>query len=256
MGASAGATLLTNLGAQSSPTLTVPELAPADVVSLRFPAEWDEASLPAGEPVAAQDDSAQAFAASDPKAASDPGAAAEADPKASAPNSKAAASDPKATYMLASATAEPVPAPRARAPLPHVPATVPAAAARSKPSVPSAAAIRASMGRPGAVFNDAQIASIKRRLHLTPYQERDWPAVEAALHELNYRNNPALHGKKPAAQTAALANVGGTIDPNSAEVQNFKTAAFPLVMSFNEEQKSEVRMMAHLIGLDNLATSF
>ena len=36
------------------------------------------------------------------------------------------------------------------------------------------------------MLNDAQIASIKARLHLTPDQERMWPAVEAALRNIAY----------------------------------------------------------------------
>jgi ABC-type transporter Mla MlaB component len=46
------------------------------------------------------------------------------------------------------------------------------------------------------------------------------------------------------------------IDPDSAQVQRLKSAAVPLIMSFNEDQKQEVRSMLRLMGLENLATQF
>jgi hypothetical protein len=39
-------------------------------------------------------------------------------------------------------------------------------------------------------------------------------------------------------------------------VQGLKAAAIPLLMSFSDEQKSEVRGLAHVMGLDNLASEF
>jgi hypothetical protein len=39
-------------------------------------------------------------------------------------------------------------------------------------------------------------------------------------------------------------------------VQGLKSAAIPLLMSFNSEQKDEVRNIAHVMGLDQLASQF
>lgn len=41
--------------------------------------------------------------------------------------------------------------------------------------------------------------------------------------------------------------------PNSAEVQQLKSAAMPLLFQLREDQKSEVRTLAHLIGLEKVA---
>ena len=103
--------------------------------------------------------------------------------------------------------------------------------------------------RPGYVLDNAQIASIKARLHLTPDQERLWPAVEAALRNMAYqrRQQVAARGGARNAQTAA-------VDPDA--VQGLKSAAVPLIMSFSAEQKQEVRSIAHVIGLDQFATQF
>jgi len=105
--------------------------------------------------------------------------------------------------------------------------------------------------RPG-FLNDAQIASIKGRLRLTPDQERMWPAVEAALRNIAYANARDAHRRGVAPGTTDVAS----IDPNGAEVANLKSAAIPLIMSFDDEQRNEVRSLAHVMGLDRLASEF
>lgn len=100
--------------------------------------------------------------------------------------------------------------------------------------------------RPGYVLDNAQLAAIKRRLHLTPDQERMWPAVEAALRNLSVERE----------REARLGGAAGAIDPDSPQVQDLKSAAIPLLMSFSDEQKDEVRNLAHLMGLDQLASEF
>jgi hypothetical protein len=39
-------------------------------------------------------------------------------------------------------------------------------------------------------------------------------------------------------------------------VQGLQSAAVPLIMSFSPEQKEEVRSLAHVMGLDQLAAQF
>jgi len=97
------------------------------------------------------------------------------------------------------------------------------------------------------VLNDAQIAQIKGRLHLSPDQEQMWPAVEAALRTIAYSRSRGHRGGATSADVAAL-------DPYGPEVQGLKSAAFPLVMSFSDDQRSEVRSIVHVMGLDQLAS--
>ena len=123
------------------------------------------------------------------------------------------------------------------------PAVKSVALATAEPSVKPVAAVHR---RPNAVLDDGQIASIKRRLHLSPHQERMWPAVEAELRKLAVA--------APAQQQAKR----GTKEPpklelSSADVARLKSAALPLIMSFNEEQRGELRNMAHVTGLDRYA---
>jgi hypothetical protein len=131
------------------------------------------------------------------------------------------------------------------------PETKPAAAAPPKADPKSAAVTSDARqrNRPGFVLNDAQISSIKTRLHLSPDQEQMWPAVEAALRNIAYAK--ARDGRRRG--TTANTDVA-SLDPDSAEVQGLKSAAFPLIMSFSDEQRSEVRTLAHVMGLDKLAS--
>jgi hypothetical protein len=99
--------------------------------------------------------------------------------------------------------------------------------------------------RPGYLLSDAQIADIKRRLHLTPDQEQMWPAVAAALRNIG-----------AAGVHEASARGSDAIDPDSPQVADLKSAAIPLLMSFSDEQKDEVRNLAHRMGLDQLASEF
>ena len=147
-----------------------------------------------------------------------------------------------AGYQQTAAAPRPVPVVAAAAPLPtRRPVQIQLASVASKPAIPAH-----SLTRPGAVLNDAQIASIKRRLNLTPDQERMWPSVEAALRNLSY----AKAGQQHAGQAVAQ------IDPNSADVQNLKSAAMPLIMSFSGDQMRELQSISRVAGLDKLVPNF
>jgi hypothetical protein len=155
--------------------------------------------------------------------------------------------------LLPAMAASPAAAPAAAEPAdPPPPVPAPAAAAPPRPAqlagIPKPRpAVAHAAERPGTMLNDAQIASIKQRLHLTPDQEEMWPAVESALRQIAFARAREAHrrGANP-----------GAIDPNSAEVQDLKSAAIPLLMSFSSEQKDEVRNLAHVMGLDQLASQF
>ena len=117
------------------------------------------------------------------------------------------------------------------------------ASASSRPASVPAARIQAHSPN---VLNDAQIASMKQRLKLTPEQERMWPSVEAALRKLAYAKSQDRSRRDPFAG----------IDPSSSEVSDLKWAAFPLVMSFSEDQRRELIDLAHVAGLEKLVPQF
>jgi hypothetical protein len=120
--------------------------------------------------------------------------------------------------------------------------STPADSAAPKPKQQAVA--RAPVQKSYTLLSDAQIAGIKQRLQLTSSQEYYWPAVETALRAVARR----LHATR---QTDPNAPVH--IDPDSAEVQQLKSAAMPLLFQLREDQKREVRQLAHLIGLEKVA---
>jgi hypothetical protein len=225
----------------------------AQSVALRFPQEWNgaavamEASAPAPATMKVSATGAVAdaqFVLFSPQPMVPTPARPAAPQEATADNASPTVARPAVQTAALDLTSA-LPAPAAREP------ARPSATAQQTNESRSAAAARHRADRPGYLLDDAQIASIKRRLNMTPDQERMWPAVEAALRNIAYAKAREEHrrGAAPAVQTAS-------VDPDSAEVQGLKSAAVPLIMSFNAEQKEEVRNLAHVMGLDQLATQF
>jgi hypothetical protein len=97
-----------------------------------------------------------------------------------------------------------------------------------------------------ALLSDVQIAGIKERLKLSAAQESYWPPVETALRAVARK----IHAGRQANPNA----IGVPIDPDAAEVQQLKSAAMPLLFQLREDQKSEVRSLARIIGLEKVAS--
>jgi hypothetical protein len=216
------------------------DLSPAQSVALRFPERTDApVTLPAPRETARSAvDSAGIMTLGDPQLLLlNPDPMIPQPLKALQPAITSAAAAPQATV--------------AQVPQPSAPRPAPATARRSSQEAPPAAALASRQAnRQGFVLNEAQIASIKDRLHLTPGQEAMWPAVEGALRNIAYARSGAGHRRGATAVQVA------SLDPESLEVQGLKAAAIPLLMSFSDEQKSEVRSLAHVMGLDKLASEF
>jgi hypothetical protein len=142
-------------------------------------------------------------------------------------------------------------------PWPAANGTAPATAAIEEPARQSdpakselskASPYRATARSPN-VLNDAMIASIRKRLNLTAEQQKLWPAVEAALRKIVY--TPAAMSPQGRGQGG-----GAYIDPASAEVRELKSAAIPLLMRLTNEQKSEVKKLAYIMGLEAVVSQF
>ena len=124
--------------------------------------------------------------------------------------------------------------------------TAPAMAPSVAPAKPKAAAKPAPQ-KNYALLSDNQIAGIKERLRLSSAQESYWPPVETALRAVARK----IHAKRQADPSAAA---GIPIDPEAEEVQQLKSAAMPLLFQLREDQKSEVRSLARIIGLEKVAS--
>src|SRR5215831_9928699 len=189
--------------ASSTVVAAIADTAPSDCVNLRFPADWADAAV---EPVSRM----LALASAD------------GDISLFSPRPTYAAPDTDAPARL-----EAMPRPRPA----EAPARVALASAAAKPVKP----------RSNLVLNDSQIASIKKRLNLTPEQERYWPAVEAELRKMEYN-------KKSAQGASHMAS----IDISKLNVEGLKSAGYPLVMSFSDDQRRELKSLAHLLGLESV----
>ena len=128
---------------------------------------------------------------------------------------------------------------------------VPQAIAPSAASAPTAlppkpkAAAKPQPQKNYALLSDIQIAGIKERLKLSSSQESYWPPVENALRAVARK----IHAGRQANPNAP----GVPIDPDAEEVQQLKSAAMPLLFQLREDQKSEVRSLARIIGLEKVA---
>jgi hypothetical protein len=96
------------------------------------------------------------------------------------------------------------------------------------------------------MLDDGAIAGLKTRLRLSTDQMEYWPAVESALREVA-RTQLRHTGKQMQGRKI-------NIDTNSAEVQQLIWAAMPLLMRLRDEQKSEVRKLARIMGLEQVAS--
>jgi hypothetical protein len=202
---------------QPSPAVmaTIAEMAPSETVNLRFPADWSDAAAEAAPQVV------KAALASAQK-----GDAAPRRMVLASADSGMVLLNPRPTYPVTAEVPDAVEPPAKPKPAPQQ-----AAAPAPKPKPP----------RSNAVLNDAQISSIKRRLNLTPDQERYWPAVEAELRKMEYAK------RSPAGATRTA-----SVDMSKVNVEGLKSAGYPLVMSFSDDQRRELRSLAHLLGLESV----
>jgi len=119
--------------------------------------------------------------------------------------------------------------------------------ASAAPAAVKPASVKPVSQKPEPLLSDGQIAGIKERLKLSSGQEYYWPAVESALRAVGRKINAGR-------STNANANAGAPlIDPDAAEVQQLKFAAMPLLFQLREDQKREVRSLARLMGLEQVA---
>jgi hypothetical protein len=245
------------------------QIAPADVVALRFPEDWNS------------DETTGTAQAEAPATGSFM--------LASAGDTRLEAGmlfSPRPMPITAPIVVTPEPQPAVAAPAAVPPAAAPVVKAEAKPkakvetkpetkpetktaAAPTRAVAAAAPAQPkpaakkkgnGELFNEAQLASIKTRLKLSDYQEQYWPPVENALRAIGHAVAKSNTPPKTTALGYANANdssrLAAQIDPDSEEVSQLKSAAFPLIMSMNDDQKQMVRNIAHVLGLERVASSF
>lgn len=159
---------------------------------------------------------------------------------------------PPQTDAQAGSVADPVTEPLRQAfaadsPIAGPASTVLAPVVVQQPSAKPKTASKPPVQKTYTLLSDAQIAAIKGRLNLTSYQESYWPDIETALRAIARK----MHDTRQANPVAGAP----PIDPDSAEVQQLKSAAMPLLFQLREDQKREVRALARIIGLEQVASA-
>ena len=221
---------------------SVPAAGSAGVAAIELPIANRDVKADKLEVAQQQPETAKLAAAQEPaeeqpaadQAAEGQTAAATAEPSTSAkPLQLAYATDDlPVAAMPGAAPYEPSAASKATSKLPPVIATAPVHRPKPKPAAKDA------------LLSDGQIAKIKTRLNLSSSQEYYWPSVEQALRAIGRKLHATSHGRDGGAPM---------IDPDSAEVQQLKYAAMPLLFQLREDQKQEVRKLARAMGLEQVA---
>lgn len=166
--------------------------------------------------------------------------------------------DLEGLYNTVTAAQPMIPVPEQQTTASAAPASEPAAyAPEIRKSQQQVAALPTALAKPARqappappaesnLLDDGAISGLKTRLRLTADQMEYWPAVESALREV--ARTQLRHTPKQK-QSGKI-----NIDVNSAEVQQLIWAAMPLLMRLREEQKSEVRKLARILGLEQVAS--
>jgi hypothetical protein len=198
----------------------VAEIIASDTLNLRFPPEWADA--------APQGTATYAFASTDSNLVLfDP------NPVYPAPAARQAS-----TSAIASLD-QSTPVASEQAAMLATDTTTMSAVAVASISPADGTPPKVSVKRSNAVLSDQQIASIKRRLKLNRQQERYWPAVAAELRKMEYKR------EQQGGKTSA------SVDMSKVNIERLKSAGFPLIKSFNDDQRQELKSLAHLLGLEN-----
>ncbi|MBV5271554.1 MAG: hypothetical protein JZU55_18705 [Afipia sp.] len=101
--------------------------------------------------------------------------------------------------------------------------------------------VTARSEKPSRLFlNDTQIAGIRKRLNLTPAQQKYWPPVESAMREVTLQIED--YQKR-------LKRRDDTFDTESAAITRLKTATRALYAQLNGTQKNDIALLVRMAGL-------
>lgn len=102
--------------------------------------------------------------------------------------------------------------------------------------------LTAKSEKPSRLFlNDSQIAGIKKRLNLTPAQQKYWPPVENAMREVTLQIEDY--------QKRLKKNRDDSFDTESDAIVRLKTATRALYAQLSGTQKNEIALLVRMAGL-------
>ena len=102
-----------------------------------------------------------------------------------------------------------------------------------------------------AALGDARIAAIHAGLKLTPEQEKNWPAVEAALRDLSKQRSERFGARasadKPRDPIERLSQRADALAQQGAALKKVADAAGPLYKSLDDGQKHRLVVLARKV---------
>ena len=101
-------------------------------------------------------------------------------------------------------------------------------------------------------YGDARIAAVRAGLKLTPEQEKNWPAVEAALRDMAKQRSDRFAARasadKPADPIVRLSMRADAMTQQGTALKKLADAAGPLYQSLDDAQKKRLMVLARLGG--------
>jgi hypothetical protein len=101
-------------------------------------------------------------------------------------------------------------------------------------------------------FTDARIAGLKAGLKLTPEQEKNWPAVEAAVRDLAKQRSERFAARasatRPNDPIERLRTRADTMTQAAAGLKKLADASAPLYQSLDEGQKRRFMALSRIGG--------
>lgn len=102
-----------------------------------------------------------------------------------------------------------------------------------------------------AAFADARIAALHAGLKLNAEQERNWPALEKALHEISaahiWRFAAANEQQQPRDPVARLKRLADGLSIRGTAIKRVAEALDPLYQSFDDGQKRRFEILARFV---------
>jgi hypothetical protein len=105
----------------------------------------------------------------------------------------------------------------------------------------------------GFVLTEGHIAQAKAALHLTPSQERHWPAVAAAMRGV-IRAQARDESSESEGMVSRIRSRAASISATTSSIRRLIAAARPLIRSLDAEQRQNAQAMARSMGFTQLAS--
>ena len=99
---------------------------------------------------------------------------------------------------------------------------------------------------------DSRLASLRERLRLTPEQEKNWPAYEAALQALAKHRRDQVKAwseqSRPTDPMQWMRRRADALSATGAALSRLADAQEPLYNSLNEDQKRQFATLSQMLG--------